>query len=232
MVFYPPQKTLFAVIDDGRIVEIESNGRFIQNKQVRKKADFEGITYNPMTKMLYVVVEGEEVMLEINPATLEIQQDIPINRNFNNSVLISSKGDGIEGITFVPTDNPQKGIFYLVNQSKNLEGADPSIVIEAEVDFAANPPQANIIRYFSVGVTDLSGLEYDSSSSHLFVISDKNDLLLEVSLTGQILKAHTLPGKDQEGIAFDDDGFLYIAQDAKDGPLKFRPLYTAGANRD
>lgn len=233
VVFYPPNKTVFAVTDNGRIMEIEADGTVIQNKMVRKKADFEGITYNPITTMLYVAVEGKDVILEVNPETLEIQRDIPINRIFNSNFLISPKGNGIEGITSVPTGSAQKGAFYLVNQSKDLEGPDPSIVFEVEVNFTDSAPQATIVRYFSVGVTDLSGIYYDAPSRHLFIISDKNDLLLEVSLTGQVLSVHTLPGQKQEGITRDKDDLLYIAQDSKDALLKFRPLInTVGVKRE
>jgi hypothetical protein len=140
---------------------------------------------------------------------------------FEGSILLSPEGDGIEGITFVPAgDGATAGSFYLVNQSDELEGTDPSIVFEVEIDQA----KARIIRYFSVGVTDLSGIHYVPSSHRLLIISDANDLLLEVSLTGQVLATYPLPGKKQEGITTDEAGSLYIAQDAKEAPLKFTPL--------
>ena len=78
-----------------------------------------------------------------------------------------------------------------------------------------------------MGVTDLSGIHYVPESDRLLVISDSNNLLLEVSLAGQILKTYPLPGKKQEGITVDGDGFLYIAQDEKEAPLKFSPADNA-----
>jgi uncharacterized protein YjiK len=225
IVFHPGRETLFAVIDNGRIIEIKTDGTFIRRKQVREKADFEGITYSPTTDMLYVAIEGEEVILEVDPETLEAERDVPIDRMFEGDVLLSPEGNGIEGITFVPASGgATNGSFYLVNQSKELRGRDPSIVFEAEIDRATNKPQARITRYFSVGVTDLSGIHYAPSSGRLFIISDSNDLLLEVSLTGQVLETYPLPGKKQEGITIDGDGFLYIGQDAKEAPLKFTSL--------
>ena len=58
IVFYPPRETLFAVRDNGQVVEIKSDGSLIREQEIREDADFEGITYNPDTGMLYVVVEG------------------------------------------------------------------------------------------------------------------------------------------------------------------------------
>lgn len=230
IVFYPPRKTLFAVSDNGRIIEIKTDGTFIQKKQIREKADFEGITYSPATGMLYVAIEGEEVILEVNPETLEAERDIPIDRMFEGDILLSPEGNGIEGITFVPAgDGAANGSFYLVNQSNELAGTDPSIVFEVEINQGANEPKARIIRYFSVGVTDLSGIHYVPSSRCLLIISDTNNLLLEVGLTGQVLETYELPGKKQEGITTDEDGFLYIAQDTKEALLKFTPLDKANA---
>ncbi|NIN34757.1 MAG: hypothetical protein GTO60_06510, partial [Gammaproteobacteria bacterium] len=86
---------------------------------------------------------------------------------------------------------------------------------------------ARIIRYFSVGVTDLSGIHYVATRRRLLIISDANDVLLEVSLAGQVLETYSLPGKKQEGITTDAAGFLYIAQDTKKAPLKFTSLNNA-----
>jgi uncharacterized protein YjiK len=230
IVFYPGRETLFAATDNGRIIEIKTDGTFIRRKQIREKADFEGITYSPTTEMLYVAIEGEEVILEVNPETLEAVRDVPIDRMFEGDVLISPEGNGIEGIAFVPaSDGATNGSFYLTNQSNELRGPDPSIVFEAEIDHATSEPQARITRYFSVGVTDLSGIHYAPASGRLLIISDSNNLLLEVSLTGQVLETYPLPGKKQEGITTDGDGSLYIAQDAKEAPLKFSSLDNANA---
>jgi uncharacterized protein YjiK len=221
VVFYPQRETLLAVTDNGQIVEIKTDGTFIRRKLVRDKADFEGITYSPITEMLYVAIEGEEVILEVNLETLEAERDIPIDRTFEGYVLISPEGNGIEGIAFVPaTNGAAAGSFYLVNQSDELGGPDPSIVFEVEINHAASGPEARIVRYFSVGVTDLSGIHYDASSGRLLIISDSNEALLVVSLTGDVLESYPLPGKKQEGITIDGNGSLYIAQDAKEALLK------------
>jgi len=228
IVFYPGRKTLVAVSDNGRIIEINTDGTLVQKKKIREKADFEGITYSPAIEMLYVAIEGEETILEVNPNSLEAERDIPIDRMFEGDILLSPEGNGIEGITFVPaSDGDTNGSFYLVNQSNELGGTDPSIVFEVEIDHAAREPQARIIRHFSVGVTDLSGIHYLPTSRRLLIISDANNLLLEVSLTGEVLETHPLPGKKQEGVTIDDDGFLYIAQDTKDALLKFASLENA-----
>ncbi|NIN37066.1 MAG: hypothetical protein GTO60_19020, partial [Gammaproteobacteria bacterium] len=71
------------------------------------------------------------------------------------------------------------------------------------------------------------GIHYTPSSRRLLIISDANNLLLDVSLTGQVLETYLLPGKKQEGITIDEDGFLYIAQDTDEALLKFASLDNA-----
>ncbi|NIN34756.1 MAG: hypothetical protein GTO60_06505, partial [Gammaproteobacteria bacterium] len=64
------------------------------------------------------------VILEVNPKTLEEGREIPIERTFAGRVLLAPEGNGVEGITYVPAgDSATNGSFYLVNQSKELEGA-------------------------------------------------------------------------------------------------------------
>ena len=78
VTFHPQRKTLFAVSDEGHIIEMETGGTILQQERVHKGADFEGITFNPVTGLLYVAVEGDEVILEVKPSTLEVVRDIPI----------------------------------------------------------------------------------------------------------------------------------------------------------
>ena len=225
IAFYPPRETLFAVRDNGQIVEIKTDGSFLRDQEIREDADLEGITYNPDTGMLYAVVEGEEIILEINPETLAIGQIFLIDRSFEGRLLLSPNGDGVEGIAYVPArTGTANGSFYLVNQADELTGNDASIVVEVEIRPDTSHPRAEIVRYFTVGITDLSGITYVPSNHSLLITSDTNNLLLETSLDGEILNSYPLPGKNQEGITVDGDGSLYIAQDTSKPPLKLKLL--------
>gem|GEM_PF-1943978 len=219
VVFHPGRNSLFAVKDKGEVIEIRIDGTLMQGQSVRNKADFEGITYNPRTDLLYVVIEGEEVILTVDPQTLEARQAIPIDRMFEGQLLLPPAGDGIEGITVVPSlDGLAPDTFYLVNQSEVLTGMDASVVLEVVIDEAAAEPVARIVRYFSVGVTDLSGIHY-TPEGMLLILSDDNDLLLAVTLSGQVQKIYSLSGGKQEGLTVDGEGFLYLAYDEKSAPL-------------
>lgn len=64
-------------------------------------------------------------------------------------------------------------------------------------------------------------MHYDAKRNLLVIISDTEDLLMEVSLDGKVLATRPLTGVNQEGITFDDEGNMYIAQDSG-GVLKVK----------
>jgi uncharacterized protein YjiK len=98
------------------------------------------------------------------------------------------------------------------------------MVLEVKIDDTGNEPKAFILRYFSVGITDLSGIYYNATQQQLAIISKENNLLILVNLAGQVLGASPLPGKKQEGLTIDEAGFLYIAQDRNHSLLKCKPM--------
>ncbi len=224
--FHAQRKTLFVVGDEGDVYEIMTDGTPIQQKHLRD-ADFEGITHDPSTGLLYIAVEGEETILEVEPETLDIRREFAIERRFEGRLLLKIGGGGIEAITYAPDPtHPEGGTFYVANQGFSLEHEeDISAVFEIEVPLKSQREHnlsGRIRRYFRIGAIDLAGLHYDHKTGKLLIISDETDRLFELDASaGTLLRAFTLHGRDQEGIAVDEHGFLYIAQDSG-GILKIR----------
>ncbi len=218
IIFHPGRETIFIVGDEGEICELHRDGTLVKQKRICY-ADFEGITCDPSTGLLYIAIEGEEKIIEIDPEDFRVLREFDINRTFQGALVLKHGGQGIEAITFVPDSNhPEGGTFYVTNQGLDLNNKeDPSAIFELEVPLrsgSAGDTVAKIVRYFSLGVIDLSGLCYDEKSGHLYVISDATNTFFEITRDGNILQAYPFPGNNQEGIAADADGFLYIAQDS------------------
>jgi len=218
IVFHPVRQTLFVVGDEGDICEIRTDGALVKQKRVRS-ADFEGITCDPSTGLLYVAIEGEEKIMEIDPEDLRVLREFAIDRTFQGALVLKAGGQGVEAITFVAdSHHPEGGTFFVANQGFDLNSKeDPSAIFELEVPLrsgSASGGVAKIVGYFSLGVIDLSGLHYDAISRHLYVVSDATNTLFEITREGKILQAYAFPGENQEGIAVDTNGFLYIAQDS------------------
>ena len=225
IVYHPARRTLFVVSDEGELCEIHTDGRLVKHKRIRK-GDFEGVTVDPATGRVYIAVEGEERILEIDPDTFDVLREFTIERTFKGRTVLKSGGQGIEAITFVPDPNhAEGGTFFAANQSFSLtDAAEPSALFEIGVPLrtASGPKaQAKILRMMPLPVIDLAGLHYDASRDRLYVVSDSHNAFLEVSRDGQLLAAYAFPGRAQEGITVDPDGFVYIAQDSG-GIVKIR----------
>ena len=73
--------------------------------------------------------------------------------------------------------------------------------------------KGKIVKFFPLDIIDVSGLMFDQNRKRLLVLSDTTNLLLEMSLDGEIWRRYLLTGEDQEGITLDHMGFLYFAQE-------------------
>ena len=218
ITLHPDRGTLFVVSDEGYIEEIQQDGTLIKQQRLRK-ADFEGVTCDPSTGLLYVAIEGEERIIEVNPDDFSVTREFAIDRTFQGKTVLRKGGQGIECIAFVPDAlHPEGGTFYVGNQSFDLaDSEDLSAIFEVEISLrshAAGNSTARIVRFFSPGVIDLSGIHYDTPSDRLYVISDATNAFLEITRTGKVLRAYAFPGANQEGIAVDEDGNVYVAQDS------------------
>jgi uncharacterized protein YjiK len=218
IVFYPNRGTLFVVGDEGDICEIYPDGTMVKQKRIRH-ADFEGITYDPSTGLLYIAVERVEKILEVSPEDFSVLREFPIDRTFRGAVVLKEGGQGIESISFVPdSEHPEGGTFFISNQGFTLDNReDPSALFEVEAPLrsgSGDEMKARILRMYSLGIIDLSGLHYDKSTDHLFVISDATNSLFEITRKGGIIESYAFPGDNQEGIAIDHEDNLYIAQDS------------------
>ena len=121
--FHPFRKTLFVVSDEGEIFEIETDGTPVFNVKFPEDYDLEGVTVHPQTGLLYLVREGEDVILEFDPEKREVMRTFPLNREYQGNPNFLEKQEeeeydhGIESITFISDkDHPEGGTFYMGNQ--------------------------------------------------------------------------------------------------------------------
>lgn len=222
--FHPSRKTLFIVSDEGILFEIKTDG--IPVSGVKIPGDLEGVTVDPQTGFLYVIVEGEDIILEFDPVDQEVTREFPINRLWQGdpNYIQKQRGTydhGVESLEFVPdADHPEGGTFYAGNQW------DPPCVFELYIPLKSSQEktaEAKILRVLPLKLDDPAAMYYDPETKLLNVVSDADNILVEITLEGKIEKEYAFPGDNQEGITRDDQGFLYIAQDSG-GILKVKDL--------
>jgi uncharacterized protein YjiK len=213
--WHPQRRTLFVAGDEGDLCEMATDGAVVKEKKIREGADFEGITYDPATGLLYVAIEEAESVLEIHPETFEVLREFALPRDFRGRTLLKAGGEGIEGITFVPDPgHPQGGTFWVANQAFTLSNEqDISAIFQVELPLRTRTGDVRITGYFEPGIIDLSALHYDPKTDRILAVSDATNVILEYSRSRQLLSVQAFPGDNQEGVTVDSDGFLYIAQD-------------------
>ncbi|MEM6334994.1 MAG: hypothetical protein AAF752_00405, partial [Bacteroidota bacterium] len=100
IVYHPGRQVLFVVGDDGDVAELTTAGETLRVRRVQD-AEFEGLTVNPTTGLLYAVIEGSELIVEIEPEGLRPTRVFTISRIDGDTVVLPEGGQGVEGITFV-----------------------------------------------------------------------------------------------------------------------------------
>ncbi|NIM58671.1 MAG: hypothetical protein GTO16_06975 [Candidatus Aminicenantes bacterium] len=221
--FHPLRKTLFVVSDEGEITEIKTDGNPVFRLKI--PGDLEGITVNHQSGLLYIVREGEDVILEFDPEKRQVSRIFPINREFqgNPNFLQKQEGydQGIESIAFVADkDHPEGGTFYAGNQW------DPACIVEILVPLESSQgeeAEARIIRVLPFKMDDPGGMYYDRKTGNLNIVSDAYNILVEITLEGKLIREYAFLGNNQEGLAKDEEGYLYIAQ-GEGGIIKIKDL--------
>jgi len=222
--YHAARGTLFLVGDEGDVAEIRKDGTPISNYKVN--GDLEAITLVPETGLLYIGVEGEDTILEFDPIRGEVTRRFPINRTFDgNADFLQKKrnefDNGIESMAFVPDPrHPEGGTFYVGNQW------DPPMIMEVLVPLKSNQAaeaEARIIRVLPFRMDDPAAMYYDPETKLLNVVSDADNILVEITLSGKLVKQYAFLADNQEGLCRDDEGYLYIAQDTG-GIIKVKDL--------
>jgi uncharacterized protein YjiK len=222
--YHGQRRTLFVVSDEGELAEIKTDGTPVANWMIR--GDLESIDVVPETGLLYVGIEGEDVILEFDPEKGAVTRRFPIERAFEGNPeflkrQMTSYDNGIESIAFVPDRrHPEGGTFFIGNQW------DPPMVMEVLIPLKsvrAEEAAARIIRVLPYLMDDPAAMYYDSKTGRLNIVSDADNILIEVTREGKIVKQYAFLGNDQEGVCRDDQGYLYIAQDSG-GILRVRDL--------
>ena len=76
-VFHAGRGTLFVVGDAGDIVELDPAGEVVKQAHIQD-ADFEGVTWDPASGLLYVAVEGQERILEVDAENFDMRRSFAI----------------------------------------------------------------------------------------------------------------------------------------------------------
>lgn len=183
--------TYMVANDEGSFYEISAEGKTLSRHKLGDY-DLEGVICQEK-KIIFAIEKG--ALLVVNRKTLETKYLKLKGKNFQ-----LNKKSGIEGIAKVGE------LYYLAIQAKKKK--DAKILIVKTTD-----NHAKVIDIIKHDIIDTSGMDYHDEK--LYIISDKNNKLYIYNLKKNKMKkkSYNLPKFAQEGIAFDNNGSLLLADD-------------------
>ena len=196
--------TLIVANDEGWYYEIDTNGKIL-NKNRAKKYDLEGVVCG---KNNFIFAIEDKGVLKLDRKTKKIKL-LKINNIFKDKkIKLLDKKNGIEGIAKV------NEYYYLAKQSKK---AKKSFIAVIKIKNKA----IKIKDIIKIKIKDIAGLTY--YKNYLYIVSDTNNRLYKYDIKKRkIVKQVKLPKMAQEGVAFDNRGFIYIADD-EGRVMKYNP---------
>src|SRR5262245_9777646 len=214
---HPGLGHLFVVGDEGSIIELDGSGNIVRAHSA--KGNLEDVAAHTPTGWLGVLDEQKSEILFYDPAALKWMKRYQLDRR---AILAQDPGrvnEGFEGLAFrEEAGRPGGGIFYLVHQR------DPAMVVALTIDVTGHSgavgADAVVARWPLTGHGDLTAVTWSSALQRLLVVADKEDQLLVLRQDGTVEAQMPLPGQQQEGVALDPAGNLWVADDQDKSLLK------------
>jgi uncharacterized protein YjiK len=122
------------------------------------------------------------------------------------------RNQGFEGLAFrAEPGRPGGGTYYLAHQRT------PATVVALAFDPATAPSRLGaesvVARWPQSNFEDLTAVTYVPSLDRVLVIADGVDKVLVLGPDGSVEAELPLPGQQQEGLAFDGTGTMWVADD-------------------
>lgn len=217
VVWHPGLERLFVVGDEGRIAELDREGRPIGERRIA--GNLEDVAVHPNTGHLFLLAEIQSELILYDPLTREERRRWRLDRAGLLGEPPAERNQGFEGLAFrVEPSRPGGGLLYLVHQRA------PAMVVAIAFD-PARPggdlgPDVVVERLALPGYTDLTAATYVPDLERLLVIADSRDRIVVLRAAGAVEAEVVLPGLQQEGLGFDGAGRLWVADD-RGGLLRF-----------
>jgi len=216
----PQSGHLFVVGDEGSIAELDADQAVMRSQPMAP--DVEDVALHTPTGQLVTVMEDTSELMVLDPETLTEVRRFPLDR----AALLDTEptgepNEGFEGLAFrADASVPGGGVWYLTHQRL------PAMVVELTFDPSAEAhpigAESVVARWEIPGTDEVNGITYVATLNRLLVVGDRQDTLVVLGLGGQPLAQLDLPGDQQEGVAVDADGTLWIADDEGGSLLAFR----------
>lgn len=188
-VWNETRQSLFVVQNSGTLVELDSNGT--QKDSWAVAGDLEGITLSENDRYLYIGIENPDSIVEF-----DLQTEALTGKSWNLTAWMASAdpNQGLEGLSY------SDGYF-----SAGLQEDGKIYVFDVNLNVSGNVSFVRTITSNASYTSDISGLEYNSSTGLTYVVYDSYNALIEMNAADEIVKHYSLPGTAQEGFAMKEN---------------------------
>jgi uncharacterized protein YjiK len=210
IAFHPQTGHLFVVGDDGKLAELDTSGKLVRSTAF--PGNLEDVAVHTPTGNLVVLSELNSELILYDPAG---QKELKRWRLDKPALLGRAGADpnqGFEGLAFRPDPGqPGGGMFYVTHQRKPAE----VVAMAFNVNRPAGVLGGDLVkgRWELTAYEDLTAITYAAELDRLLVVSDAKDVLIVLRTDGSVERDVPLPGKQQEGIALDGQGNIWVADD-------------------
>ena len=215
IAFDPGASRLYLVGDEGSLWELDAAGTRLRSLPVRGNLEDVAVL-SPGESLLLLVEQPPELVLYDVAAARE-RRRLSLDRRALLDDAPGDPGSAFEGLAV--RASPAGNTVYLSHQRA------PAMVVALELDLARAPDTVGAEsvrgRWRVPGFTDLTALTWSEDLQRLLVVSERRDRLLVLRADGSVEADVPLPGEQQEGVAVDADGALWIADDKDRSVLRF-----------
>jgi uncharacterized protein YjiK len=200
----------FVVGDRGTLAECAPEGTVVAVHHVR--GNLEDVTVHEPSGRLVLLAEKKGELVAWDPATASETARFELDVAGILGREPADRNQGFEGIAFRPEPGrPGGGVFHLVHQRK------PARLVTLAFDPSAGSRSLGaadvLARHALKPHEDLTAVTWAEPLGRLLVIAEADDRLLAVSTEGAIGVDVALPGGQQEGLALDAAGTLWVADE-------------------
>jgi SdiA-regulated protein len=217
IAFLPRSGHLFVIGDDGKVAEIDTNGQVVRS--VALPGNLEDVAVHAPSGNLVVLSELNSELILYDPVAFKELKRWKLDKAAVLGQTSADPNEGFEGLAFRPdASQPGGGMFYLAHQRQPSE----VVAIAFDVNGPAGALGGDVVkgRWQLSGYSDLTAITYVPELDRLLVVSDAKDVLIVMRTDGTVERDMPIPGKQQEGIAIDGQGRLWLADDKDKSVLR------------
>lgn len=209
-VWHPRLNRLLIASDDGEVYSMKDDGSDTRPLYEGSRK-FEAITVaDPASSFVYLAAESRKEIWELDLDSGEVTRTFDLGE-----WLDRYRGQGMESLTFVPSESdPEGGLFYV-----GVQRTGEVIKFRLPVRSSRTSTAVSEVGRMDVvpgGRKDLTGLHYDADSGLLLSVFAKKDLLRVTHLDGSLVDEWEIDGGKYRGVT-SHNGVVYLADDR--GPV-------------